>query len=300
MNVHHIFLVHPDSLALLNAFILKGQKKVQEMYSLDLKSLDKNKTVHIGSLETENSHLQLTTNPPHLIKLHLLLSLDNKCIKLYVNLSSEEIMNCTITPTIGIKLDSQDVPVTKYSSLQNKPIYADMVMIKSENLMLYNKIQNKQYSMKMSFDLTSQICYIAEERKIVKPFEIETDQTVTTNPFITDSQSNEKKQEHSFTTSTSIKFIPIHPPWPHFVASPHLPNHQTRYRYLPEVRIRNIQKAPIPSQSVMPTSTYALTHSSTPHPPSPPMFPTSVNLHHQDNYYTRKIEMQKGSKTSFP
>ena len=124
MNVQHLFLVTPQSLNLVNAFLMKGQNKVQKKYNLSLKSLDTTKTVHIGSLEAEeNSHIQLRTRPPHLIPVQLLLSLDDRFITLHINLSSDELLNYTITPTNGLKLHSQRLPVTKYNTLQNRIIY---------------------------------------------------------------------------------------------------------------------------------------------------------------------------------
>ena len=283
MDTLHVFLVNQQPINLINNFITKGQMKLSQEFNISLRSLSNSKAIHLGSLTVRpHDQIELKTRPPNLVKVTLQLSLADQFLHLNVTLDPDELSHHTITPTRGLRLHHRSLNVTKYDRIQDRPIYSDIVMIKPTMIMLFNRNKNEQNIFTMSYNLISEICYISAPSKL-SDFEVNTQESLKNNPLIDDLQTNKHKQDHLF-PDTTMNFTPvILPPRPHIRPHPTFPQHQTKYKYPPEVRhtgrsiLRTSIQHPAPTTSSPPVLTPSIPGSPIHRSP----FQTPPSLHQQ-------------------
>ena len=165
MNEDELYLITPASLHLVNGFLKRAQKKCSQEFNLSLRSMDPDKSIGLGSIEHRgNCPVELRSRPPNLICISLNVSLSDQYICLFIHLSSNEILRCTIQPPPGLKLHNHKIGMSKYSRLDNRMLYSDVITVKPEVIMICNKTREIQQVFSMSYNLLNEISYISKKK----------------------------------------------------------------------------------------------------------------------------------------
>ena len=263
MNEDELYLITPASLHLVNGFLKQAQKKCHQEFNLSLRSMDPDKSIGLGSVEHRGTYpFELRSRPPNLISISLNVSLSDQYICLFIHLSSNEILRCSIQPPPGLKLHNHKIGMSKYSRLDNRLLYSDIITVKPEVIMIFDKTSGVQQVFSMSYNLLNDISYISKKRPQLLHCDSNNQENIVNN-ILLDDLIPDKQQGLSFPT---ISFTPVLPPPKSTFKNPHpsFSHPQHKIPYLPEVRFRSSPSQPVRSTSTTNPIISSATNSSLP------------------------------------
>ena len=239
-------MITPASLHLVNGFLKQAQKKCHQEFNLSLRSMDPDKSIGLGSVEHRGTYpFELRSRPPNLISISLNVSLSDQYICLFIHLPSNEILRCTIQPPPGLKLHNHKIGMSKYSRLDNRLLYSDIITVKPEVIMIFDKTSGVQQVFSMSYNLLNDISYISKKRPQLLHCDSNNQENIVNN-ILLDDLIPDKQQGLSFQT---ISFTPVLPPPKSTFKNLSFSHPQHKIPYLPEVRFRPSPPQPVKSTS---------------------------------------------------
>ena len=137
MSIIHIFLTGQPDIDRLNCFILRAQQDFNKEHNISLRAMDRDKHIHIGSYQSSCTDvMELHEKPPALIPLHLKVTLKNQLLYLHVTLGKDEVLHHQVVGSPGLQLHHTKLVPPKYSKLEDKTIFEDVLYIKHDTLLL--------------------------------------------------------------------------------------------------------------------------------------------------------------------